>query len=76
MTLTAITGIADTSQNVTHADFMGEDSGYIVVTSERDGLELLQGHRILVNVVSLDALLLETGDALLLETGDNLLIEA
>lgn len=72
--LTANTGLSGTSYNLDPADFLGEGQGYIVVKSQRDGLESLQGHRIHV-LISAFSLLLETGDELLLETGDNLLLE-
>lgn len=72
--LTSNTGLSGTSYNLDPADFLGEGQGYIVVKSERDGFESLQGHRIHV-VVSAFSLLLETGDELLLETGDNLMLE-
>jgi hypothetical protein len=55
-------GIAGTSQDVDPADFGGESEGYIVVSSERDGLESLQGYRIRVLIEHLTADTTTTAD--------------
>jgi hypothetical protein len=48
-------GIAGTSQNVDPADFGGESEGYIVVSSERDPLDSLQGYAVHVQVENFTA---------------------
>lgn len=46
--ITEFTGIEGTSQEVLLADFDSETEAYVEVSSERDGFESLQGHRILL----------------------------
>jgi hypothetical protein len=65
--LHAYTGIAGTSYNVDVADFAGESEGYIVVSSERDGLESLQAWR--AHVLLASSFTFEDGGAYEFEDG-------
>ncbi|UUV43220.1 minor tail protein [Rhodobacter phage RcCWillis] len=73
----SVTGLGGTSASIPKSAFGGESDVIVRVTAERDGLESLQGHEILVTLDN-DALELEgdeTGNTLDIGSGDQLLIE-
>lgn len=67
---TTYAGLTGTSQNIDHADFLGEAEAFVRFTTERDGYGPWQYYQI---PVSLGALLLLEGD--MTDGDDNLLLE-